>query len=390
MLASRDDSSRLTDVKQVWQLLGTSAVYYPQIAKVAGGVTAAVLWCAIASRQENGKPLTSTVEEMTHRTGLSRQEQYHAMELLKVRHLIRTKLERKVPETWSYTLNYAMMERLLDEGINRTLPASAEHGDGRDGAVAVPRDPHFPQDGKNYNRNVIPDYRFAEPWKGNQERFRAFQRALLEYAKRTGVPHPSGWTFKVIDSMTKGVISPYWEEFVAGVPLGSSQKVQREWEVEPGVPYPALEEERIQYYLAKGEPLETAVARARSELRDPIRGKDLWEGFLRKCDRLADEALKAKAAGVRSPYLPPSFSDRPPVTKESVMAKLEALQNPQQSLESAAEQNSRNSSEPPTLVTLQKLYATPMGRSLVEKQIREHPEWGYRIVDGKVIDSEPF
>jgi hypothetical protein len=250
---------------------------------------------------------------------------------------------------------------------------------------------------------VTPNYQFSGPWK-SPEQFEEFQRALLEYFKNQGVHNPSGWVFKIVDGMTKGVVSPFWDEFAAGIPLGESQKIKRDWEIEPGVPYPAFEEERIQYYVHKGEPLEVAVSKARSELRDPVVGKDLWDGFLRKCDRIADEAIKAKKLGVATPYLPPSFTDKPQITKQSVINKL-AVVSPQFSLASSSSKNITNlgleqkqierempksGCSIPTLASLQKAYETPIGRTLVEKQIAEHPEWGYGIADGQLIDLIPF
>ncbi|MFP3435268.1 hypothetical protein SB781_36515, partial [Paraburkholderia sp. SIMBA_061] len=86
----------------------------------------------------------------------------------------------------------------------------------------------------------------------SQQQLEAFQDELLNYAKQQGYSNPGGWVFKIIDSITKGIKSPFWDEFLAGIPLGESQKVQQEWEIEPGVPYPAFESERIQYYVHKG------------------------------------------------------------------------------------------------------------------------------------------
>jgi hypothetical protein len=133
-------------------------------------------------------------------------------------------------------------------------------------------------------------------------------------------------------------------------------------------------------------------------------GKDLWEGFLRKCDRIADDAIRAKKLGVATPYLPPSFSNKPQITKESVITKLSAI-TPEFSLApSSAESLAQRSLEPqeikdehpklvdeaPSLSALQEVYKTPMGRTLVQKQIAEHPEWGYGIVDDQVVDLLPF
>jgi hypothetical protein len=266
----------------------------------------------------------------------------------------------------------------------------------------VKTDKFFPVRRQPVAVKVTPHYQFTGPWE-SPEQFEEFQRALLEHFKQQGVDNPGGWVFRIVDGMTKGLVSPFWDEFVAGLPLGQSQKVQRDWEIEPGVPYPAFEEERTQYYLQKGEPLEVAVSRARSDLRNPVLGKDLWEGFLRKCDRMADEAIKAKQLGVTTPYLPPSFTHKPQVTKQGVINKLSEL-TPQLSLSSSSDSPIEQSLEPdnveeepsklpsnvPPISTLQEAYKTPMGRTLVKRQIAEHPEWGYGIVDGQVVDVLPF
>jgi hypothetical protein len=266
----------------------------------------------------------------------------------------------------------------------------------------VKTDKYFPGSRQPVAVKVTPHYQFSGPWE-SREQFEEFQRALLEHFKQQGVNNPGGWVFRIVDGMTKGLVSPFWDEFVAGLPLGDSQKVQRDWEIEPGVPYPAFEEERTQYYLQKGEPLELAVSRARSDLRNPVLGKDLWEGFLRKCDRMADEAIKAKQLGVKTPYLPPSFTHKPQVTKQGVINKLSEI-TPQLSLssssdspidqsleqESVEDDPSKIPSNVPPISALQEAYKTPMGRTLVKRQIAEHPEWGYGIVDGQVVDVLPF
>ncbi|MBD1809228.1 hypothetical protein H6F98_27775 [Microcoleus sp. FACHB-SPT15] len=264
-------------------------------------------------------------------------------------------------------------------------------------------DRFFPVQRQPIAVKVSPNYQFSGPWE-TIEQFEEFQRALLEYAKNLGFNSPSGWVFKIVDDITKGLVSPFWDEFVSGIPLGESQKVKRDWEIEPGVPYPAFEEEHTQYYVHKGEPLEVAVSKARSDLRNPVIGKDLWEGFLRKCDRIADDAIRAKKLGVATPYLPPSFSNKPQITKESVITKLSAITPKfslapssaeslaQRSLESQEikDENPEPVADAPSLSALQEVYKTPMGRTLVQKQIAEHPEWGYGIVDDQVVDLLPF
>ncbi|MFB2919776.1 hypothetical protein [Aerosakkonema funiforme] len=485
----------------LWQYLGCSAVYYPKLAKVTGGVTAAILFWHIFERQsqlENPDDWVKiNVDEVEEKTGLNSTEQRLARKKLLERSLLKERLVSDA-NTVEYWADIDALEARWEEFCQ---PDSRVDSDNQDKVEAISpnngnstkttavegsyilgihikNDKFFPTQRQPIAVKVTDDYRFNGPWESpeqfeefqralltyfnkhgvtnpsawvfrivdgltkglispfwdefvsglplgstqnplfvknedyNQyrvpwqsaEQFQLFQRALLEYAKTEGFENPSGWVYKIVDNIRKGEVSPFWDEFIRGIPLGESQKIKRDWEIEAGVPYPAFEEERIQYYVQKGEPLEQAVAKARAELRDPVLGKDLWEGFLRKCDRIADEAIKAKNLGVTTPYLPPSFSEKPQITKESVMQKLNAIA-PQFSISSSSynsltnlsleqqkveDEESDTVADIPSLTSLRSAYKTAMGRTLVERQIAEHPEWGYGIIDGEVVDLFPF
>ena len=376
------------DLKQFWEFFGQGGIYYPQLAKKLGGVSATILYLTLWQWSNDYAKKQFSWDEITEATGLSESEQQLAKEELEARSLLTLTLISSQQKIWSYELNLEQLESILinQSPIEKTTTNQSD---------SLPKsDPYFPPRRQSIAVKVTPHYQFSGPW-NSQEQLNRFQDALLEYAKKQGHPNPSAWVFKVIDGISKGIKSPFWEEFIADIPLGESQKVQQEWEIEPGVPYPAFEKERIQYYTNKGEPLESAVAKARSELRDPVKARDLWEGFLRKCDRVADEALKAKKSGVKNPYLPPSFSETSEVTKESVMEKLSQLEADTPLLEEDAppEQTlgkEESTPEIPNLEDLQNLYNSPMTKHWVEEQIAKHPEWGYAIVDGKVVDQYPF
>ena len=468
----------------LWRNLGNSAVYYPKLTRVTGGVTASVLFCQLFQWQSQlshpNQWVRTTSDEIEKETGLSRTEQELARRELVKRSLLKERVVLGQSDTIEFWPDIDALEQRLNEVgevkshnssfsatdknswqssnsakshvknssnhlssptiqeplVEVITPGSGEIKNTKNNEIAYPpigssqlptsieipenssppnrivkTDKFFPARRQPIAVKVTPNYQFNGPWE-SQEQFEAFQRALLNYFKKQGVEHPGGWVFKIVDGMTKGLLSPFWDEFVAGIPLGESQKVKRDWEIEPGVPYPAFEEERIQYYLHKGEPIEVAVARARSDLRNPVLGKDLWEGFLRKCDRMADEAIKAKQLGVSTPYLPPSFTNKPQITTERVIEKLSIAQGavpsaiaPQFSLASSSSdsptdqslephkvenENSQSECHTPALSALQEAFKTPMGRTLVKKQIAEHPEWGYGIVDGQVVDLFPF
>ena len=451
----------------LWRNLGNSVVYYPTLAKVTGGVTASILFCHLFHLQsqstDRDRWVRVTIDEIEHETGLSPVEQELARHQLVKRSLLKERVANGCPDQLEFWSDIDTLEQRFNDcwendfrslspqdevllppsnsfkstiksGSNNfsppvtpdafvdvvapqqnaqstqtdrmssSIPTSVEvMEDSRLSTRRIKTDKFFPVQRQRTAITVTPHYQFSGPWKSPEE-FEEFQRALLEYFKQQGVEHPAGWVFRIVDGMSKGLLSPFWDEFVAGIPLGESQKIKRDWELEPGVPYPAFEEERTQYYVQKGEPLEVAVSKARADLRNPVLGKDLWEGFLRKCDRVADEALKAKRLGVSTPYLPPSFTDKPQITKQSVIEKLsvvasQSLLNSSNS-DSPSErslkqqdvegENPRKGGDVPSLSALQAAYKTPMGRTLVKRQIAEHPEWGYGIVDGQVVDLFPF
>ncbi|MEG5016544.1 MULTISPECIES: hypothetical protein [unclassified Microcoleus] len=398
--------------------LGNPAIYYPKLAKITGGVVASIFLCQLLqwqSQQSNsGEWVKTNSAEIEKATGLNQEEQELARKQLKVRSLLKEKLPNPNTDTLELWADIDAFEEKLNNFWTPNLPeiitqTSRENNNHpveifRETSPpnhVVKTDKYFGQPRQQIAVAVTPNYRFSGPW-NSQEELHKFQRSLEAYAQEhnLGFGNPSGWAFKIIDSMTKGLTSTFWDEFIAGIPLGESQKVQRDWEIEPEVPYPAFEEERIQYYVHKGEPLEAAVSKARADLRNPVLGKDLWEGFLRKCDRLADDALKAKQQGVDTPYLPSSFNEKPQITKDSVMRKLGAIapqlalnqstSDPIPALPKPAETASPTPAEIPSISSLQKAYQTPLGRSLVEKQIAANPDWGYEIVDGEIVESIPF
>ena len=395
--------------------LGNPVIYYPKLAKITGGVTASILLCQLfqwQSQLANSQNWVQTnTAEIEKATGLNPEEQELARQQLKARLLLKEKLPNPHTESLELWADIDIFESKINSYftanpehiITQAIPINLNHSievaaDNLPSNPSIKTDRFFGQPRQQIAVAVTPNYRFSGPW-NSQEQLHNFQRALEAYAqeRNLGFGNPSGWAFKIIDSITKGLASTFWDEFIEGIPLGESQKVKRDWEIAPEVPYPAFEEERIQYYVHKGEPLEAAVSRARADLRNPVLGKDLWEGFLRKCDRLADDALKAKQQGVDTPYLPSSFNEKPQITKDSVMRKLGAIA-PQFALNQST---SEPTPEPPklpetpptpapTIEALQKAYNTAIGQSIVERQIATNPDWGYEIVDGEIVESIPF
>ncbi|MBD2578584.1 hypothetical protein [Oscillatoria sp. FACHB-1406] len=370
------------------QQFGNPRTYYPKLAKVTGGVVAAIFLGYLQQQaEEAGSWIAKEVREIERETGLSAKEQEWARKQLRDRGLIEERLTASSPSMLEFGPRWEVLQEKLAVFGRLLGEESSLSGEGTPVVTA----PLMEESARSWgrDRNVLPNYRFEGPWQ-SREQLEAFQRALLDYAIAQGWEYPSGWAFKIIDGLTKGLISPYWDEFLKGVPFGSTQQVQRDWEVEPGVPYPAFEEERVQYYIHKGEPLDAAVARSRAELRNPKIAGDLWEGFLRRCDRWADEAIKAQKLGVKVPYLPPSFTEKNAITSESVAQKLATLTSQPELPAAPSVPLTSAETDIPSLATLQTLYKSPLSRAIAQRQIAEHPEWGYTIIDGSVVDLYPF
>jgi len=355
---------------------GQAQTYYPQLAKVTGGVTAAILLVYLID-QETENWWRYDEKEIENYTGLTAPEQATARDRLVQRGFLQMRL--LAHSQTECCLNLTVLEQKLAAFSRLIFSASPTP------TPPPVSDPYFGQRRQPIAVPVTPHYQFQGPWT-SREQFEAFQRALLAYFTAQGKPNPSGYMFKVIDGMTKGMISPFWDDFVQGVPLGSSQQIQQDWEVEPGVPYPAFAEERTQYYIHKGEPLEAAVARARADLRNPVLAKDLWDGFLRKCDRLAQDAKRHQEQGVQNPYLPPSFGSRSQPQKDEVGDRLNQINPPTDALPPSAE--TPEQPEKPSLQILQTLCRNALGRNIVAKQLAEHPEWGYRLEGDRVVDVQ--
>ncbi|NEO88300.1 MAG: hypothetical protein F6J87_29190 [Spirulina sp. SIO3F2] len=353
--------------------------YSRQLTQVTGAVTATVL-LAWLWEQAQGDWWANDGSAIAHQTGLSLPEQEFARQQLRRRGLLR---EQLLGDQLHFQVHTELLAQKL-QSLQQLVPKAGVEQP----KVETTGDRFFLARRATRPAAVTPDYQFIGPWQSAAQ-LEAFQRSLWQYYLQQGNSNPREQVFYVVDGLTKGLVSPLWDDFIQGQPLGSSQQVQRDWEIAPGQPYPAFEEERIQYYCHKGEPIEVATARARADLRQPTLAQDLWEGFLRKCDRLADEALKAQQQGVRSPYLPATFAAQSAPNKQAVMAKLSQLQGSVPQLETPPPVETAPPSIP-SLETLQEAYANPIGRTLIRQQIEQHPEWGYGIENDEIIDLEPF
>ncbi len=142
------------------------------------------------------------------------------------------------------------------------------------------------------------------PWK-DEEQLKRFYRALIQALPIVANSHsPQGLAKTIIAQLKRGEEHTYWDDFVAGLPIGTSTKP--EWEVEPGVPYPMF----IEYLtekIIKGNNTQT-VEQARNEvfriLDKPRQAKAFWGQFKRSVVNVSEQVERDRSLGVSNPNTP--------------------------------------------------------------------------------------
>ena len=142
------------------------------------------------------------------------------------------------------------------------------------------------------------------PWQDEAERSQ-FYRALIQALPIVANSHsPQGLAKTIIAQLKRGEDNTYWDDFKAGLPIGTSTKP--EWEVEPGVPYPMF----IEYLTEKiirGNNTQTQE-QARNEvfriLDKPRQAKAFWGQFKRSVVNVSESVERDRALGVSNPNTP--------------------------------------------------------------------------------------
>ena len=142
------------------------------------------------------------------------------------------------------------------------------------------------------------------PWKDETEKAQ-FYRALIQALPIVANSHsPQGLAKTIIAQVKRGEEHTYWDDFKAGLPIGTSTKP--EWEVEPGVPYPMF----IEYLTEKiirGNNTQTNE-QARNEvfriLERPRQAKAFWGQFKRTVVNISEQVERDRALGVSNPNTP--------------------------------------------------------------------------------------
>ena len=196
------------------------------------------------------------------------------------------------------------------------------------------------------------------PWK-DEGQFKRFYRALIQTLPIVANAHsPQGLAQVIIRQLRCGIPHSYWDDFIKGLPIGTSTKP--EWEIEPGVPYPMF----IEYLTEKIKRGDNTQSdeQTRNEvfriLDKPRQAKAFWGQFKRSVVNVSEQVERARALGVSNPSTPVWTRERiEPSIKEAATAgekimavnsavgtAIEAAINPQ--LESV-EPSPNQLSEPP-------------------------------------------
>ena len=212
--------------------------------------------------------------------------------------------------------------------------------------VAKPR-PKTPK-GTKQNRKS----RNEAPWK-DEEQFKRFYRALIQAVPIVAnARSPQGLAQTIIRQLRSGIPHTYWDDFVAGVPIGTSTKP--EWEVEPGIPHPMFIEYLVEK-LIKGNNSQTreqAMVTALNIASTPKQAIFFWKECKISLGNALDEAERHRKLGVKALPTPLWTKERPePTLAEAAIAgtKIQQINNsPGASIEAAKAPQIESQKEPPT------------------------------------------
>ncbi|HHP7231911.1 MAG TPA: hypothetical protein ACFCUY_13765, partial [Xenococcaceae cyanobacterium] len=142
------------------------------------------------------------------------------------------------------------------------------------------------------------------PWK-DEGQFKQFYRELIQALPIVANSHsPQGLAQTIIRQLRSGIPHSYWDDFIAGLPIGTSSKP--EWEIEPGVPYPMFVEYLTEKLRAGNN--SNSDEQTRNEvfriLNQPRQAKAFWGQFKRSVVNVAKTVERDRTLGVTNPNTP--------------------------------------------------------------------------------------
>jgi hypothetical protein len=183
----------------------------------------------------------------------------------------------------------------------------------------------------NFSATVAPGYSSVERMPpaesqaipGNDE-LREFQRQLRDLGQQLGRRIPEAWAFKIVENFLEGKPCKYWEEFKAGVPLGTCD--QREWEVAPGVPCAIAVQCVEQDFLSRPGTTPTEAARkAALTFTRPDEVAAIWEAIKSRVMFLKEQRDRQSEMGVQCVVVDPYMIVKPKVSVEKAVIALHEL-----------------------------------------------------------------
>ena len=197
------------------------------------------------------------------------------------------------PQTIAEDTNIGQVEENINQNINTTLYVESTQVEPPEIKSKTPK-------GTKSNRK----HKNQAPWK-DEGQFKRFYRALVRALPIVAnARSPQGLAQVIIRQLRSGIPHTYWDDFVAGLPIGASTKP--EWEVEPGVPYPMF----IEYLTEKiirGNNTQSNE-QARNEvfriLDQPRQAIAFWGQFKRSVVNVSQAVERDRALGVSNPNTP--------------------------------------------------------------------------------------
>lgn len=151
-------------------------------------------------------------------------------------------------------------------------------------------------------------------WETMEER-NSFERELTRRVVN-GVGkarNPMALVRYVLNQITQGCSHPYWEEWKAGIVIGTCET--QEWEASPGNPYPKFVEYLVEKLKYDDESRSQAQFRLGKILDDVSKARLHWREFKRILEGLRQDAEKAAANG-QQVALPVWFIERTEISLE--------------------------------------------------------------------------
>ena len=153
-------------------------------------------------------------------------------------------------------------------------------------------------------KGTKPKRKDKAPWK-DEGQFKRFYRALVQALPQVANAHsPQGLAQTIIRQLRSGIPHSYWDDFIAGTPIGTS--TMPEWEVEPGVPYPMFIE-FLTEKIKRGDNTQSDE-QTRNEvfriLNKPRQAKAFWGQFKRSLVNVSERVERDLSLGVSNPNTP--------------------------------------------------------------------------------------